>query len=209
VKKGVQMPEDMIKLKGKGKKAVNRLNSIKDSINSFEIHLNSANTIFTNIIEGAGGFEKIEGLGFKKETISNKNKSPILNISRIEFTYNNLDFYIDFTIVPINTDDSAELRGGIVYGANRTLCFKDCILKEDNTNSSYDCFCERISRCDALEDKPLLQFTVNRDGLIKSIGDLDDEWWIKEKEDLLDLHLRALDFIWRKALEWTNEKLLP
>jgi len=60
-----------------------------------------------------------------------------------------------------------------------------------------------------LEDKPLIQFSVNRNGIIKSIDKLEDAMWTTEKKDLLNLHYRTLDFIWKDALDWANEIVLP
>ncbi len=45
--------------------------------------------------------------------------------------------------------------------------------------------------------------------MIKSSGKLKGEWWIEDKSDLLELHYRALDLIWKDALDWANEIILP
>lgn len=198
---------DPFKPKGKGKKALNKLNAINDEIDSIKDCLRNASNVFEKIIKNNGEFENIKGMQLiPRDSNLNKTRSMIENIpERINFEFGNLNFYIDFTVVTTSNDDPIDLKGSIIYGTNRTLCFTECIFPKKNECKN----CERIARCDGLEDKPLLQFTVNKNGLIKAGGDIDDEWWIKENEDLLDLHLRALDFIWGKALEWTNENLLP
>ncbi len=198
---------DSIKLKGKGKKAFNKLKYVNKEINSIKVQLESANSILQNIINTKEEFNEIKDMQSKTaEPNLHKKRSMVKDISeRIEFEFRNLNFYIDFTVVTSTSDDQTDLKGSIIYGTNRTLCFTKCIFPKKNKCGN----CERIARCDRLEDKPLLQFTLNQNGLIKASGDIDDEWWIKEKEDLLDLHLRALDFIWGKALEWTNENILP
>lgn len=204
-------------LTGKGKKAFNRLKDINSEINSIKGQLENANNTLAIIIKGDG----------ETDLNSNKKRSMVKSIpKRIEFEFNNLSFYIDFTVIGSTGDDPTDLKGNIIYGAHRTLCFTECIFPLSNKNSNNgndnnnttdnektECEnCEKITRCDRLEDKPLLRFTVNRNGLIKESGEIDDEWWIikeKRNEDLFDLHIRAVDYIWWKALEWTNEKLLP
>ncbi len=105
-------------------------------------------------------------------------------------------------------DGQSNIKGSIIYGTSRTLCFSDCIYP--NLNKQNNCErCERISRCDGLEDKPLIYFEVTDHGMIKSSGKLEGEWWIEDKSDLLELHYRALDLIWKEALDWANEIVLP
>ena len=198
---------DSIKPKGKGKKALNKLNAINKEIDSISERLNNIRQTLNDIFNGKENFEKIDGMLLKPLKLNaDKKRSMVKSVpGRIEFEFRNLDFYIDLTVIASTGDDPTDFKGSIIYGAYRPLCFTKCIFPKKNKCKN----CERIARCDRLEDKPLLQFTVNRNGLIKASGDIDDEWWIKEKEDLLDLHLRAIDVIWRKALEWTNENLLP
>lgn len=218
--------DDLIKPKGKGKKALNRLNAINKEINSISEQLKNIRQTLNDIFNGKENFEKIDGMLLKPlELNADKKRSMVKSVpKRIEFEFRNLSFYIDFTVVGSTGENPIDLNGGIIYGATKTLCFTECIFpvnsNKDNDNDKNNSAnienkkcknCEIITRCDRLEGKPLLQFTVNRTGLIKASGEIDDEWWIKEKrnEDLFDLHIRAVDHIWGKALEWTNEKLLP
>lgn len=154
--------------------------------------------------------------GVKKEDIikvlrifveQKKRRSMVANVpNRIEFPFNFLKFYIDFTMEASEGDDATDIKGSIIYGTMRTICFSECIFP----NKSNDCKnCERIARCDRLEDKPLAQFSVNRNGIIKSKDKFEDEMWTTEIEDLLDLHYRILDLIWKDALDWANEIVLP
>ena len=127
---------------------------------------------------------------------------------RIEFDFNSLKFYIDFTVVASEHDEITDIKGSIVYGTSRTLCFLNCIFPNRGTDD--DCKnCERIRRCDGLEDKPLISFEVSQHGMIQSSGKLEGEWWIKDKPDLDELHYRAIDLIWKEALDWANEIILP
>ena len=108
--------------------------------------------------------------------------------------------------------------GVIIYGTRRTLCFADCISPR---NSNRECkSCQRVVRCDMREDKPLIQFTVTQHGMIQygmiqSIDKIEDQWWIEDKtdpedrSDLIELHYRAMDLIWKQALDWANEIILP
>ena len=122
---------------------------------------------------------------------------------RIEFDFNSLKFYIDFTLVASERDGQSNIKGSIIYGTSRTLCF----IFPNNENNCKEC--QRTVRCDRLEDKPLISFEVTQHGMIQSSGKLEDEWWIEDKSDLLELHYRALDLIWKDALDWANEIILP
>ena len=208
---------------GKGKRAFDRLSAVDSEVNEIKgiLHVVSKNITKT--------FER-EGIEFEPKTEQQEEKKPqkirgMISAlpNRIEFTCNRLKFYIDFTLLTSEGDDPTDIKGSIIYGTSRTLCFRDCIFPKDTEECKR---CERITRCDGLEDKPIIQFTVNRHGIVKSRGELDDEWRIadpqkekdenkrKEKErkirkDLLDLHYRTLDHIWKDALDWTNENILP
>ncbi len=121
---------------------------------------------------------------------------------RIGFGFNCLKFYIDFTVVVSEGDDLTNIKGTIVYGTSRTLCFSNCPANSKNQ-------CQRTTRCDGLEDKPLISFDVTQHGMISSSGKLEGEWWIKDQSDLDELHYRTLDLIWKDALNWANEIVLP
>lgn len=125
---------------------------------------------------------------------------------RIEFDRNCLKFYIDFTLVASERDGQNDIKGSIIYGTNRTLCF----ISSNNQNHCKECQeCQRTVRCDGLEDKPLISFEVTQHGMIQSSGKLEGEWWIKDKPDLDELHYRTLDLIWKEALDWANEIIVP
>jgi hypothetical protein len=60
-----------------------------------------------------------------------------------------------------------------------------------------------------------LKFLIYRHGAIRS-DQFEDEWWLQqEKEEkenkkvLAEIHYRAVEHIWKDALDWTNEDLLP
>ena len=122
---------------------------------------------------------------------------------RIEFDRNCLKFYIDFTLVASERDGQNDIKGSIIYGTNRTLCF----IFSNNQNNCKEC--QRTVRCDGLEDKPLISFKVTQHGMIQSSGKLEGEWWIKDELDLDELHYRTLDLIWKEALDWANEIIVP
>lgn len=191
------------KLKGKGKKAGLRLEAIKEDMDAVIEHLKKSKGKLQDIIKT--NFENIYPQS--KFLGDFKQRSLMKDIpNRIEFEFNSIKFYIDFTLMPIERDDITEINGSIVYGANRTLCF----VCPDKSKIQQCENCERILRCDKLEDKPLIQFLVNRNGIIKSKDKLEDEMWTTENiEDLLELHYRTLDLIWKDALDWANEIIVP
>ena len=154
--------------------------------------------IIKKLKDASSGFQKIIG----KSNVQ-KQRSMIEEAPKLQFKTYQLQFYIDFTVVASEGDDPTDIKGSIIYGGNRTLC---CLFQE---NSKKCNLCERIKRCDGLKDKPLIQFSVSRTGMIKSRGELEDEWWIKEEGDLADLHYRALDHIWKDSIDWTNENISP
>ncbi len=201
-------------LSGKAKKARNRLNAIGRAIRGIVDDLKNIQENLSTII--------VQDVGHVNKRNKQKKRCAVEGIpERIEFKKNSLDFYIDFTLETSEGDDMPSVKGGIVYGATRPLCFADCIYEKKNNGECK--LCERIVRCDGREDKPLIKFTINRHGLIKSSGELDDEWWIVQIENeetkkvtmndncknLSELYYRALDHIWKDALDWTNENILP
>jgi len=168
--------------------------------------------------------ELIENEGKQRKRRSMIHKIP----DRLEFISGYLRFYIDFTVVASEADDGVITKGSIVYGTNRTLCFADDTDNKGDhgqtdttgSNNKRDLCkkCQLIRRCDKLEDKPLIQLSVNKHGLIKSDGKLEGEWWIGKdgetddearEKHVAELHFRTLNHIWKDALDWTNENILP
>ena len=54
--------------------------------------------------------------------------------------------------------------------------------------------------------------------MIKTHGNLEGEWWIDKVSEAADendlskvaeLHFRALNHIWKEALDWANEIMMP
>lgn len=198
----------------KGKKALHRLNAIGNDVDEIIRSIKTIAIYLTEILKEEDG--KFGRKSKEESTTPQKLRGMISGLpNRIEFTYNNLDFYIDFTLLAPERDDTADIEGNIIYGTSRTLCFRECIFPEESKKCKR---CERIARCDGLEDKPIIQFTVDRHAIIKSRGELDDEWPIADtgeekenenKKNLRDLHYRTLDNIWKDALDWTNETIRP
>ncbi len=207
--------------KGKCKKAVHRSfaihSKIKEITSQLQIAENTIIGIIDNIsttldylnddLEPSETTEKCETPEKCKHKI--KARSMVKGVpKRIEFGFNHLKFYIDFTVVVSEGDDLANIKGSIVYGTSRTLCFSECIFPNSSTDDECK-NCQRIKRCDGLEDKPLIHFLVTQQGMIQSSAELEGEWWIGDKSNLLELHYRAMDLIWKQALDWSNENILP
>lgn len=172
---------ESLKPKGKGEKALRRLIAINSGIKALKDKLDRAAKNLISIIEDK---ESLKGFSVTSVLISkSKKQRNMLDIlpKRIEFDFNNLRFYIDFALTSLEKVDHTDIIGSIIYGTNRTLCFSDCLFPGKNDSKKCE-NCERIVRCDRLEDKPLIQFSVNQNGMIKSNGDLNDEWWIEEKK---------------------------
>jgi len=221
-------------LSRKGKKAYHRLESLNSELAEMKSTLDDVQKIICTI---ATKDEKCKSIGRTRSIV-------LKEIPRVVLSFIGLEFYIDFTISVSERDGSLELNGNIIYGTMRTQCYANCPYSEipdtekkekKETEKEKECMnCERVSRCDHLDDKPILKFSLNRHGMIKST-ELRDEWWIKENKEesdemillpakkakkdppnkdtleevLKDMHYRALDFIWKEALDWNNEIIMP
>lgn len=155
-----------------------------------------------------------------KGSVSKQRSNVKDMLDRIEFIlFNGFKFYIDFTVEISKQDQKYDVKGIIIYGTSKSPCFIKCpypkttTVKADKTCDA----CDRTGRCDKLEDKPLLKFSVDRDGMIQSPDKFEDKLWkidVEDKKDkninsLLDLHYQAIDHILEEAIYWTNENLLP
>jgi len=211
----------------KGKKAYHRLESLNSELTEMKSTLHEVQKILCEI---ATKGEKCKSIRLTRSIV-------LKDIPRIKLSFIGLEFYIDFTISVSERDGSSELNGNIIYGTMRPQCYAKCTYSEllDTKKKAKEewMLCERISRCDGSDDKPILKFSLNRHGMFKST-ELRDEWWIKEtsekgeemvllpakkikgdsstddnlEEILKDMHYRALNFIWKEALDWNNEIIM-
>lgn len=190
---------------GKSEKSLRELSSINIEIRNIEKRLNNVNEILVKVINE---LTKIDYPNVETGLIGNDKQKCMAETlpKRIEFKLNHLKFYIDFTLTQEN-NSSANMIGCMIYGANRSICFTKCIFPHTNDEDKCE-NCERILRCDRLEDKPLIQFYIDRHGMIQSAGEFEDVWWIDKEDDLPEIHFRTMELIWPKALAWMNENLL-
>jgi hypothetical protein len=205
--------DDMKELPNKGERARNNLGALAEEAGVVGKKLKSIQSLLEHWVSNSE----------KGEPNTKKKRSMFTEIpNRIEFKLHGFLFYIDFSM-SIGKDSGPEVEGIIVYGTSRSLCFAECLYPKKGAKNETCKFCERIARCDNLEDKPLLRFTIDRHGRIVST-ELDDEWWVldtrkdekehketqkKNTKNIGDLHYRAIDRIWGDAVDWTNENILP
>lgn len=196
------MREDM---KPKGKTAYQDLRDLQIDVDDLTALLGNLKKILIEVIEKESrdmGAEILEG---EAQIVKSKiSKIP----QRIRFICCNMEFYVDFTVTPVKRDDEIFCKGSIVYGTRR-----------EQYGASKN----------VPEDKPLVEFTINKHGMIESNGSIQGEWWIgkayneesqtteqqeskirkKQMDHVSDLHFRALNTIWQDAVSWTNETILP
>jgi len=183
-------------MKSKGKDAYEYLRDIAGETSEIVNLLKNARELFIEVIEKESKDIGGEIDNCKAQIIGSKIKEIP---PRLRFASCNIKFYIDFTVVPSGHGDEIIPRGSIVYGTRR----------------------ERYGESQNIpEDKAFIEFFVNKHGMIESNGGIEGEWWIgkecKEKEtrdkqldQVAELHFRALNHIWKDAVTWTNETLLP
>lgn len=200
-------------LNGKSKKCLQKLYADGKEITEIISTLNKVEKLLQGIIN-TKKFENGYPNAKSKVTGNSKQKCMIDGVPRrIEFELNHLIFYIDFTLLAPENDGVNDIKGSMIYGVNRSTCFTKCIfppnIGDEGTLVNDACeHCNRLPRCDGLEDKPLIQFFIDRHGMIQSAGEFEDSWWIEKKDDLPELHFRTMALIWPKALAWTNENIL-
>ncbi len=210
---------ETIETTGKGKKAFYRLSAVNSDVKEIKGILSTARANITETLgqesKGSDPVIEFEPESTQREKPPGKLRGMISSLpDRVEFTCNSLKFYIDFTLLATESDNSNSIKGSIIYGISRTLCFSDCIFPKDKDTEKCE-RCERITRCDGLEDKPMIQFTVDRHGTVRSKGELDEEWRIVKEQDeegkkkLSEFLYCTLDYIWKDALDWANENILP
>ncbi len=180
-------------LTGKGKKALLELKAIQEEVHTIEGKLKKASEILQNAIESLESCLRPKRPENGAKRSSGTGKYAECPPKRVKFKYNHLEFYIDFAIAPSESSDPTNIQGIIIYGVRRTLCFPDLIMKGEKS-----------------ETKALIQFSVNRHGMIQSNDAFEDIWSLGDKEhNLLDMHCRTLDHIWGQALDWVNENIVP
>ncbi len=154
-------------------------------------------------------FEMLGTIIGKAYYCPDEENAQLKDCPRIVFPLENLPikFYIDFRIVV----EEDELLGAIIYGALRTPRYP------------YILQAKALKLESEIEWGPLVQFLVDDQGRIRGSGKMDDEWWLPDDEEkdgnamvskkdrnamISEMHHRAIDLIWRRALTWGNEGLL-
>lgn len=201
-------------LRGKSLSSYYKLEKNNHVLNNIIEYLKSAKQTINKIIED----DKNDTIDSSSRACDNSNKKIIINVidkifNRIEFERNHLYFYIDFTISQTGSDDITDIIGNIVYGVNRPMCFNNSIYSKTNNQKCRTC--DSINECDYREDKPLMKFNINKEGIISSNDQLEDNWHLlkndkeEQRKNIANMHFRAIEYIWIDALYWVNEKLLP
>ena len=120
--------ENTRELKDKTKKSLHRLSAINNEVGKINNQLAAAEEILRDIINDKDKI--LEGFNLKShlKDSQDKQRSMVANApNRIDFQFNSLKFHIDFTLVATERDGQSNIKGSIIYGTSRTLCFSDCI----------------------------------------------------------------------------------
>ncbi|MBT3293720.1 MAG: hypothetical protein HN919_03115 [Verrucomicrobia bacterium] len=133
--------------------------------------------------------------GICKKKPKAKSHTRVQELKQLPVKQGGLDFYIQFALVA----DDAEIEGAIVYGASREPCYPNSLWPNPDKKQ---------------QERPLACFFLDSLGKVSIKGKLQDEWWLTGTEAdtqaaVEEMHYRVLDMIWRDALNWTNEPLLP
>jgi hypothetical protein len=130
------MPEKQIMIMGKGglymalkpngktEKAKKKIAAVNNEINDIVNKLQDVEKSLQGIIQ-----TNVTGIPKQKSMIAILPK-------RIEFDLNHLHFYIDFTLMASENDTSVGIKGCIIYGVNRTVCFSECIYPKKLTKAT-------------------------------------------------------------------------
>ncbi|MGA2407168.1 MAG: hypothetical protein ABSF81_10515 [Bacteroidales bacterium] len=113
--------------------------------------------------------------------IFTKKRNVIENLTdRLWYKMFGIYFYIEFTVRYSKNDDK-HLYGLFSY-------IMSYYIEKNN-----------------VEDKSIVSFIIDEDGIISANNDFEDESWTLKKEHIIDLHLRALDKIWEEGLYLINK----
>lgn len=125
---------------------------------------------------------------------------PVVALERIGFDKGGLALYIRFLLV----SEDEDIKGAIVYGVAREPRYPYTLWSNSQGKEQW-------------EEKPLAFLSVDALGKISMKGKSNDQWWLSSSHDVdeddeevaAEIHYRTLDLIWRDALNWVNEPLLP
>jgi len=99
----------------------------------------------------------------------------------IWFSFNGGNYFIDFTISSTKIDNTYYLKGILLYG------------------TAY--YNEKWK----VEERPLLSFTIDNDGIISEKQHFEGESWTNSDNHLIDLHVRSLNKIAESGLYYLKK----
>ncbi|MFC2100834.1 hypothetical protein ACFLRZ_03290 [Bacteroidota bacterium] len=166
-------------LEQEAKIALQRIESIKIQMVNINKRLSEVYGILKEI-------PMIKVSGINEHPFRNKQRNKIeINgdclPDKIWFKLNGIIFYIDFTIRTLKIEKNTIFVGCFFYG------------------NSY------FNPEGKIDDKSLVSFNIDNQGIIKANNRFENEAWTIDKEALADLHLRAIDDIWEEALYIINK----
>lgn len=194
----------------KSVKAISSWNVVNSEVEDIEKHLKTLYENLLKIVNNEVVFtndpSRSENYQEEKGKIEAIDKNPT-NLWTICFSWLGVEMNIDFRISTSDLSKDSELVGCVIYSATRRrINGYQRLKKSEYTLFSYD-------------KKPFISVLVDPDGRVTAPGAFEEEWWVYSdsktpseyhyEELAAEIHYMVRDKIWKRALFWRDEGVLP
>lgn len=194
----------------KSVKALSSWNVVNSEVEDIKKHLKTLYENLLKIVDSEVEFlydpSRSENYQENKGKLKDIDKNPT-NLGTICFSWLGVEMNVDFRILTSDLSKDSELVGCIIYSATRRRINGYQRLNAlERTLFSYD-------------KKPFISVLVDPDGRVTAPGAFEEEWWVYSgsktpseyhyEELTAEIHYMVRDKIWKRALVWSNEGVLP